>query len=87
MLSHRPELHRTALPFGDLRRFKPFLRTACVNCTGGLQIVCHTQATQNEVRPIVSWFSKGLYRYTIILDIICQIIAYQDTEWSESELE
>lgn len=46
-----------------------------------------TQAIQNEVRPIASRLSKGLYRYAIILDMLCQIVAYQDTEWSEYELE
>lgn len=28
-----------------------------------------------------------LYRYAVILDMLCQIIAYQDTEWSPHELE
>ena len=46
-----------------------------------------TQAIKDEVRPIASRLSKGLYRYAIILDMLCQIIAYQNTEWSESELE
>ena len=46
-----------------------------------------TQAIKYEVRPIASRLSKGLYRYAIILDMLCQIIAYQDIEWSESELE
>lgn len=31
--------------------------------------------------------SKGLYRYAVICDMLCQIIAYQDTEWSPHELE
>lgn len=42
---------------------------------------------QDEVRPIASRMSKGLYRYAVICDMLCQIVAYQDTEWSESELE
>ena len=46
-----------------------------------------TKAIQNEVRPIASRMSKGLYRYAVILDMLCQIIAYQDTEWSPHELE
>ena len=40
------------------------------------------KAIQDEVRPIASRMSKGLYRYAVILDMLCQIIAYQDTEWS-----
>lgn len=31
--------------------------------------------------------SKGLYRYAVIIDMLCQIVAYQDTEWSPHELE
>lgn len=46
-----------------------------------------SKAIQDEVRPIASRLSKGLYRYAVILDMLCQIIAYQDTEWSEYELE
>lgn len=46
-----------------------------------------TQAIKDEVRPMASRLSKGLYRYAIILDMLCQIVAYQDTDWSESELE
>ena len=45
------------------------------------------KAIQDEVRPIASRMSKGLYRYAVILDMLCQIIAYQDTEWSPHELE
>lgn len=42
---------------------------------------------QDEVRPIASRISKGLYRYAVICDMLCQIIAYQDTEWLPDELE
>ena len=42
---------------------------------------------RDEVRPIASRLSKGLYRYAILIDMLCQIIAYQDTEWSEEQLE
>jgi len=42
---------------------------------------------RDEVRPIVSRVSKGLYRYAVLIDMLCQIIAYQDTEWSAQELE
>ena len=45
------------------------------------------QAIRNELRPITSRLSKGLYRYAIELDMLCQIIAYQDTEWGPDELE
>lgn len=46
-----------------------------------------SKAIQDEVRPIASRMSKGLYRYAVILDMLCQIVAYQDTEWSPDELE
>ena len=42
---------------------------------------------RDEVRPIASRVSKGLYRYAVLIDMLCQIIAYQDTEWSEEQLE
>ena len=42
---------------------------------------------RDEVRPIASRVSKGLYRYAVLIDMLCQIIAYQDTEWSAQELE
>ena len=45
------------------------------------------KAIRDEVRPIASRLSKGLYRYAILIDMLCQIIAYQDTEWSEEQLE
>ena len=45
------------------------------------------KAIQDEVRPIASRMSKGLYRYAVIIDMLCQIIAYQDTEWLPHELE
>lgn len=45
------------------------------------------KAIRDEVRPIASRLSKGLYRYAVVLDMLCQIIAYQDTQWSEQELE
>lgn len=45
------------------------------------------EAIRGEVRPLASRLSKGLYRYAVIMDMLCQIVAYQDTEWSESELE
>lgn len=45
------------------------------------------KAIRDEVRPIASRLSKGLYRYAVVLDMLCQIIAYQDTPWSEQELE
>ena len=41
---------------------------------------------RDEVRPIASRVSKGLYRYAVLIDMLCQIIAYQDTEWSAQEL-
>lgn len=46
-----------------------------------------SKAIQDEVRSIASRMSKGLYRYAVILDMLCQIIAYQDTEWSPHELD
>lgn len=46
-----------------------------------------SQAIRNELRPITSRLSKGLYRYAVELDMLCQIIAYQDTEWGQEELE
>lgn len=46
-----------------------------------------SQAIRDEVRPIASRLSKGLYRYAVILDMLCQIIAYQDTQWSPDDLE
>lgn len=45
------------------------------------------QAIRDEVRPIASRLSKGLYRYAIELDMLCQIIAYQDTAWNTDEIE
>ena len=45
------------------------------------------QTIRDEVRPIASRLSKGLYRYAVLIDMLCQIIAYQDTEWSVDELE
>lgn len=45
------------------------------------------KAIRDAVRPIASRLSKGLYRYAVVLDMLCQIIAYQDTPWSEQELE
>ena len=42
---------------------------------------------RDEVRPIASRVSKGMYRYAVLIDMLCQIIAYQDTEWSAQELE
>lgn len=33
------------------------------------------KALKDEVRPIASRLSKGLYRYAILLDIMCQIAA------------
>ena len=42
---------------------------------------------RDEVRPIASRLSKGLYRYAVLIDMLCQIIAYQDTEWSAEQLE
>lgn len=46
-----------------------------------------SQAIRNEVRPIASRLSKGLYRYAVMLDMLCQIIAYQDTAWTPDEIE
>lgn len=46
-----------------------------------------SQAIRDEVRPIASRLSKGLYRYAVILDMLCQIIAYQDTQWTPDDLE
>lgn len=46
-----------------------------------------SQAIRDEVRPIASRLSKGLYRYAVMLDMLCQIIAYQDTEWTPDDLE
>ena len=45
------------------------------------------KAIRDEVRPIASRLSKGLYRYAVLIDMLCQIIAYQDTEWSAEQLE
>ena len=42
---------------------------------------------RDEVWPIASRLSKGLYRYAVLIDMLCQIIAYQDTEWSAEQLE
>lgn len=33
------------------------------------------KALKDEVRPIASRLSKGLYRYAILLDMMCQIVA------------
>lgn len=46
-----------------------------------------SQAIRDEVRPIASRLSKSLYRYAVMLDMLCQIIAYQDTQWSPDDLE
>lgn len=46
-----------------------------------------SQAIRDEVRPIASRLSKGLYRYAVMLDMLCQIIAYQDTQWTPDDLE
>ena len=46
-----------------------------------------SQAIRDEVRPIASRLSKGLYRYAVVLDMLCQIIAYQDTQWTPDDLE
>lgn len=46
-----------------------------------------SQAIRDEVRPIASRLSKGLYRYAVMLDMLCQIIAYQDTHWTPDDLE
>lgn len=45
------------------------------------------KTVRDEVRPIASRLSKGLYRYAVLIDMLCQIIAYQDTEWSAEQLE
>ena len=45
------------------------------------------QAVRNELRPITARLSKGLYRYAVLLDMLCQIIAYKDTDWSSDDLE
>lgn len=46
-----------------------------------------SQAIRDEVRPIASRLSKSLYRYAVMLDMLCQIIAYQDTQWTPDDLE
>ena len=45
------------------------------------------QAMRNELRPITARLSKGLYRYAVLLDMLCQIIAYKDTDWNSDDLE
>lgn len=35
-----------------------------------------TQAIRDEVRPIASRLSKGLYRYAIEIDMLAQLLAY-----------
>lgn len=45
------------------------------------------QAIRDEVRPIASRLSKGLYRYAVELDMLCQIIAYLGSEWDVDDLE
>lgn len=45
------------------------------------------QAIRDEVRPLASRLSKGLYRYAIELDMICQIIAYMEAEFPPGFLE
>ena len=44
------------------------------------------QAVRNELRPITARLSKGLYRYAVLLDMLCQIIAYKDTDWNSDDL-
>ncbi len=34
------------------------------------------KAVRKEVTPIASRLSKGLYRYAILIDILCQILVY-----------
>ena len=34
------------------------------------------KVVRKEVTPIASRLSKGLYRYAILIDILCQILAY-----------
>lgn len=43
--------------------------------------------SRTAFRPITSRLSKGLYRYAVMLDMLCQIIAYQDTQWTPDDLE
>ena len=34
------------------------------------------KAVRKEVTPIASRLSKGLYRYAVLIDMLCQILAY-----------
>ena len=45
------------------------------------------KALKDEVRPIASRLSKGLYRYAILLDMMCQIAAYLNFSGDTSLLE
>ena len=45
------------------------------------------KALKDEVRPIASRLSKGLYRYAILLDMMCQIAAYLNFSGDTSILE
>ena len=45
-----------------------------------------SQTIRDEVRPIASRLSKGLYRYAIEIDMLCQILAGV-SELSENEIE
>ena len=90
-------LHRCRVLFGEAQtdNFSAFVRKA-LDC-----YITHlisdqssfffseelTKVIRDEVRPIATRLSKGLYRYAVLIDMLCQIIAYQDTEWSEKELE
>lgn len=45
------------------------------------------KALKDEVRPIASRLSKGLYRYAILLDMMCQIASYLNFSGDTSILE
>ena len=45
------------------------------------------KALKDEIRPIASRLSKGLYRYAILLDMMCQIAAYLNFSGDTSILE
>lgn len=45
------------------------------------------KAIKDEVRPIATRLSKGLYRYAVLLDMMCQIAAYLNFSGDASILE
>ena len=45
------------------------------------------KAVKEEVKPIAGRLSKGLYRYAVLIDMLCQILAYLNFQGGDDILE